>query len=223
MRARDDGRGSMGKMKTTCDFLIVGAGLSGCALGFFLARAGADVLALELLDAKEKNKLCAGAIEEGCRERLTGTFGKEMWDDLRPARFEVMRFRIAGRECRWRKVFYGLPRKRLDDYALNRYTGAGGRLMDRISVKAIDTAKGEAVCDNLRAGERFTVRFRTIVGADGAASATRRLITGKNPESAPSIAATVPSIGDELLLEYRYGEVGYAWYIPQGDSATVGA
>ena len=40
------------------DFLIVGAGLAGSVAGFLLKKAGADVLALELLDAKTKEKLC---------------------------------------------------------------------------------------------------------------------------------------------------------------------
>lgn len=43
-----------------CKTLIVGAGLAGSSLGFLLRKAGDDVLLLELLDAKEKNKLCGG-------------------------------------------------------------------------------------------------------------------------------------------------------------------
>ena len=37
-------------------FLIVGAGLAGSVTGFLLKKAGADVLALELLDAKFNQK-----------------------------------------------------------------------------------------------------------------------------------------------------------------------
>ena len=44
------------------DFLIVGAGLAGSVVGFLLKKAGADVLALELLDAKTKEKLCGGML-----------------------------------------------------------------------------------------------------------------------------------------------------------------
>ena len=175
-------------MKTmTCDFLIVGAGLSGCTLGVLLARAGADVLALELLDAKEKDKPCAGGIDRNLRSLLEETFGRGAWDDLHPAHIDGMRFRMDGHELRGGSRFCALPRKQLDDYALNLYTEAGGRLMDRVSVKAIDAAKGEAACECLRTGEPFTVQFRTVVGADGAASCARRLITGKKASAAPAL------------------------------------
>ena len=46
------------------DFLIVGAGLAGSVAGFLLKKAGADVLALELLDAKTKEKLCGGIMNK---------------------------------------------------------------------------------------------------------------------------------------------------------------
>lgn len=46
-------------------FLIVGAGLAGSVTGFLLKEAGADVLALELLDAKTKDKLCGGMMALG--------------------------------------------------------------------------------------------------------------------------------------------------------------
>ena len=39
-----------------CDILIIGAGLAGSILGFLLRMSGKDVLMVELLDAKEKDK-----------------------------------------------------------------------------------------------------------------------------------------------------------------------
>ena len=45
------------------DILVVGAGAAGASLGYLLKQAGKDVLLLEMLDAKKKNKLCAGIIE----------------------------------------------------------------------------------------------------------------------------------------------------------------
>lgn len=40
----------------SCSTLVIGAGLAGATLGFFLQKTGDDVLMLELLDAKEKEK-----------------------------------------------------------------------------------------------------------------------------------------------------------------------
>ena len=47
-----------------CKTLIVGEGLADAALGFLLRKAGDDVLLLELLDAKEKDKLIATLTSE---------------------------------------------------------------------------------------------------------------------------------------------------------------
>ena len=52
--------GSFPERRYRCRTLIVGAGLAGASLGFLLRKAGDDVLLLELLDAKEKDKLCGG-------------------------------------------------------------------------------------------------------------------------------------------------------------------
>ncbi|MBQ3320363.1 MAG: NAD(P)/FAD-dependent oxidoreductase, partial [Spirochaetia bacterium] len=47
-------------MEYRCEYLIVGGGLAGCSLGYLLRKSGADVLILERLDAKRKDKRCAG-------------------------------------------------------------------------------------------------------------------------------------------------------------------
>ena len=55
-----EGSAGTSERQYLCKTLIVGAGLAGASLGFLLRKAGDDVLLLELLDAKEKNKLCGG-------------------------------------------------------------------------------------------------------------------------------------------------------------------
>ena len=57
-------------------FLIVGAGLAGSVTGFLLKEAGADVLALELLDAKTKDKLCGGMMSPNVFEYFVQVFGE---------------------------------------------------------------------------------------------------------------------------------------------------
>ena len=58
------------------DFLIVGAGLAGSVAGFLLKKAGADVLALELLDAKTKEKLCGGIMNKRALTQVAEVFGE---------------------------------------------------------------------------------------------------------------------------------------------------
>ena len=66
------------------DFLIVWAGLAGSVAGFLLKKAGADVLALELLDAKTKEKLCGGIMNKRALTQVAEVFGEGCMDTLRP-------------------------------------------------------------------------------------------------------------------------------------------
>ena len=60
------------------DILVVGAGAAGASLGYLLKQAGKDVLLLEMLDAKKKNKLCAGIIEHRADKAFTDIFGNTL-------------------------------------------------------------------------------------------------------------------------------------------------
>ena len=129
------------------DFLIVGAGLAGSVAGFLLKKAGADVLALELLDAKTKEKLCGGIMNKRALTYVAKVFGEGCMDALRPMHIEKVWDRYAGLEILIESdVYYALPRKRLDDYCLERYLQAGGTLQDRTTVRGIDD---NASVDNL--------------------------------------------------------------------------
>ena len=205
-----------------CKTLIVGAGLAGGALGFLLRKAGDDVLLLEILDAKEKDKLCGGLTNDGGVGQFEMIFGATSYDALNPFHPEYVRERCGRREICFETDWHALPRKRLDDYALRRYLETGGRLMDRTAVRSIDEAEGAAVCDDLRTGERFSVRFDRLVGADGAMSATRRLTTRRAPRVTIAVEGETPLYGGDIIMDYLAAAVGYGWYIPQGGKATVG-
>ena len=204
------------------DFLIVGAGLAGSAAGFLLKKAGADVLALELLDAKTKEKLCGGMLFETTPVQFTKVFGEGCMETLRPVQIKH-RDRYAGREIiREKDVFYVLPRKRLDDYCLERYLQAGGTLQDRTTVREIDDSAGVAVCTDLRTGETFEVDFGRIIGADGAMSAVRRLLTGRNQWVGIAMEGVVPLLSRDSVFEYLPEDYGYSWYIPRREGAVAG-
>ena len=94
--------------------------------------------------------------------------------------------------------------------------------MDRTAVRDIDEAEGAAVCDDLRSGERFSVRFDRLVGADGAMSATRRLTTSRAPRVTIAVEGEAPLSGGDVVMDYLAAAIGYSWYIPQGGKANVG-
>ncbi|MER2138697.1 MAG: NAD(P)/FAD-dependent oxidoreductase [Succiniclasticum sp.] len=205
------------------EYLIAGAGLAGSVAGYLLKRAGADVLALEILDAKTKDKLCGGMMEAVVIDRLGQMFGSDMMDALRPVPVPELCERYAGRELRVPiMLHYALPRKRLDDYCLARYLEAGGRLLDRTAIRELDDSAGIAVCHDLRTGEPIEAEFERIIGADGAMSAVRRLLTGRKQRVGIALEGVVPLTGKDATFEFLYGNTGYRWYIPQGDEAVAG-
>ena len=204
------------------DFLVVGAGLAGSVTGFLLKEAGADVLALELLDAKTKDKLCGGMMSPNVFEFFVQVFGEGCKDILHPMLVQTFCQRYAGREIQSESTICTLPRKRLDDYCLERYLQAGGRLKDRTTVRGIDDSDGVAVCADLRTGETFEIEFDRIIGADGAMSAVRRLLTGKNQQVGITLEGVAPLRSRACIFEYITGDLGYSWYIPRGEDAVVG-
>lgn len=206
-----------------CGCLIVGGGLAGCTAGVLLRRAGVDVLMLELLDAKAKDKLCGGLMFSESMDDYIRIFGKAAARRIDAETPDRIRKRYAGREIVWLLDLAALQRKQLDDGAMESYLSAGGRLMDRTTVRRLRAEDGAAECEDLRTGETFTVRFSHIVGADGAMSAVRRLATGKKPRVCFAMETTVERRGGDVILEFLSSPMtGYVWYIPQGPTAVIG-
>lgn len=267
-------------MQTT-DILVVGAGAAGASLGYLLQRAGKDVLLLEMLDARKKNKLCAGIVEHRGQQAFADVFGQTLEEaGLEPMPMEQVVVHYGDYEMRRNMPktgngkqavqdapaeeapfedagqgfganiraylkkggkmaakmavkkaigyepgvisFKALPRKRFDDYILNRYLEEGGKLLDRTTVRSIDEEAHTAVCVNLATKEQFTVKYNHLVGADGANSIVRRLLTGKFQRTTLALEAKVPFTLRESVFAVCPDDHGYFWYIPRGADATVG-
>ena len=118
--------------------------------------------------------------------------------------------------------FRALPRKRFDDYIRDRYLEEGGQILYHAKVLSVDEKEGLAECINLVTKETFTVRFRYIIGADGAVSSVRRLLTGRKPRVYLALEAAVPLFHRDTIGSLLKGTQGYCWYIPRGKDATVG-
>ena len=182
-------------MEYRCEYLIVGGGLAGCSLGYLLRKSGADVLILERLDAKKKDKLCAGLTAEYGKEEFISIFGEPVWESMAPFSSFRLIEQFGGNEICWTGNFFEMPRKVMDDAALQCYLGSGGRLIDHATVRTIDADAGKARCIDLNSRQEFDVSFSKIIGADGALSTVRRLLTGKKPDCAFAIEADAPFCG----------------------------
>ncbi len=119
-------------------------------------------------------------------------------------------------------AFRALPRRRFDDYIRNRYLEEGGQILYHTKVLSVKESEGLAECMDLRTKEKFTVRFWYIIGADGAVSSVRRLVTGRQPRAYLALEAAVPLLHRDTIGSLTKGALGYCWYIPRGEDATVG-
>lgn len=208
-----------------CDYLIIGGGAAGCTLGYLLRKAGADVIILERLDAEKKDKLCAGMLSIWCREEIIKIFGEEAWLSLEAEPIAFAKKYFVGHEVIFRDDdFHAMPRKSFDYYILRRYLELGGQIKDCVAVKKINQDKNSAECIDLRTKEIFHVQFGNLIGADGANSTVRKLTTGKKPRISFALEVTIPLIGKDIIFDFMPDfNVGYCWYIPHRQDATVGA
>lgn len=208
--------------RLSAEHLVVGAGAAGCTLGWLLRQAGREVLALELHDARDKEKLCGGILGVRSLVELRDAFGKEGLDELAPTFPPHQRTGCLDREHVVRCRYATIERRRLDDWLLARYLSSGGTLLDRVRLVAVDTTRHVATCIDLRTNERLEVSYGTLVGADGASSAVRRLVTGRRQRVVASCEGKVPRCREDVIFSNRLGSQGYCWYIPTGDTANVG-
>ena len=209
-------------MATHTEFLIVGAGAAGCTLAYLLRRAGRDVLLLELHDAQTKDKLCGGVLGTDALHEFNAIFGEDALAELEPIYPPYLRNRCQDREFATAITFAAVPRKRFDDWLLARCLSAGVQIRDRMRLVSIDEQAHMVTCDDLRSGETVQFGYGSLIGADGATSAVRRLLTGRSQRIAISLEGPVPPVGEDVIIAYDLKRLGYCWYTPTGETANAG-
>ena len=205
-----------------CDVLIVGGGAAGCVLGYLLRNAGLNVLIAELRDAKSKEKLCAGLLDPFACNEIETVYGPGALDELGMLAIPAIRGICQGVALERPIAMHALPRKDLDDWFMRRFLKSGGRVADRLKLIAIDKGTQRARFRDLRNDTMVQVDYRTLVGADGASSAVRRILTGRKQRVCPSLEGVVPMTENAFVMSLAPGKLGYCWYIPRGADATVG-
>ncbi len=131
-----------------------------------------------------------------------------------------MRPMSLGREACKRNSFATVPRKRLDDLLLSGCIRAGVTIRDRTRLVSVNEQEHVATCRDLRTNEDVHISYRSLVGADGATSAVRRLLTGRNQRVAVSLEGVVPTVNDDIVCEFHPAQQGYCWYIPANQRAN---
>lgn len=160
------------------EFLVIGAGLAGSAFGIRMLRAGKDILLVDMMNREKKEKLCGGLLGRTAIDELKVLLGDSALDEMGyicPAAFRgVSSYGESVCESSFRIV----ERKKLDDYCLNTYLKEGGKLLEQLSLISVNQENRIALCIDHKTKEMVRIRFGYIIGADGALSTVRQIVSG---------------------------------------------
>ena len=152
------------------DVLIIGAGLAGSVLAYRLRQHGFSVILAERGRLDMLDKLCAGALDESVEMLFDGVYGAGSLGSIGLHTAHYRTVSCVGASVQGDVPFAAVPRKRLDDYCRARASSAGAHILQRTAPVNFDLSLNRAELFDLQQKRRFTVRYRTLVGADGARS-----------------------------------------------------
>jgi geranylgeranyl reductase family protein len=208
--------------KRAAEIAIVGAGPAGAHLAALLASAGRDVLLFDPKGAWEKP--CGGGVTSRALREFafllqTSGYPKKLIRRIRivsPNRSEVM--------LEVDEPFAVYSRQVLNGLVLDRAIDAGAGFV-RASVTGVqnDSDGWRLTCEAAEGTvEQFHARF--LVGADGAASSTRRRLIGIFPKRDLALAfgynvidprSDFSGAGGEAVVQFPVDFTGYLWAFPR--------
>jgi len=200
------------------EHLILGAGPAGLRAAQVLADAGREVLVLEKRD-EIGPKTCAGGLTLKTMRELE-PLGFPAESALR----WVGHIGLAGRSPialdEDRAVVYTIPRQMLGQIQLRWTLAAGAEVRARAAVRSIDLGRR-----TVEVGGR-PIRWRHLIGADGADSAVRRALALPSPRAYFAAEYNVPGVRLEpLRVECDPARLanGYFWVFPHATYTSIGA
>ncbi len=200
------------------EHLIVGAGPAGLRAAQVLAEAGREVLVLEKRH-EIGPKTCAGGLTVKTMERLEqlGLRRDVALRNLGHVAFSGRRAVALDQEL---AVVYTLPRRQLGQYQLTWCRTAGAEVCAGVAVREIDLSGRTVACDGRR------IRWRHLIGADGADSGVRRALGLPSPRAYFAAEYNIPGTPLEPLrveCDPVALKNGYFWVFPHAAYTSIGA
>jgi len=207
------------------DVIIIGAGPAGTTAGYLLGRAGFSVL---LLDRKNfpRKKACAG----GITPKAMALFPYDISGLVRRTCREVKIIRpgndsfiVKARD----PLCYITKRMDLDAYSLGKAEQAGCRFRKIDRIIRLDQDDHGVSLALSRDGKTDVVRAGYLIGADGANSKIRRLISAQRSciIKLPALEADVPVTNAgfyPMTFDFSREIRGYYWIFPRKTHVNIG-
>jgi geranylgeranyl reductase family protein len=206
------------------DVLIVGAGPAGAHLAYLLAEQGLQVTIIDK-QAFPRAKVCGGGLSRKAMDLLGFGLGATMHQPIDGAiltygnRDAILKEMQPMAACT-------VVRSEFDKMLLDRACAKGVRFCTETAfIDATESADGVSVTTS-----RGVLRSRLLLAADGAASAVRNRLFGKDLVTyVPALEAMVwpedgalERFGQRALFDFDGMPHGYGWIFPKRDHFNVG-
>jgi len=206
------------------DVLIVGAGPAGSHLAWLLAQQGLQVTIIDK-ETFPRAKVCGGGLSRKSMDLLGFDLGPALH---RPIDAAILNYRNHDAVIKEMQPIAActVVRSEFDKMLLDRACAAGARFLgDTAFIDASESTDAVSVSTS-----HGVLRCRLLLAADGAASAVRNKLFGKDLVSyVPALEAMVwpaPGIlerfGRRALFDFDGMPRGYGWIFPKRDHFNVG-
>lgn len=204
---------------------ILGGGPAGAACAIALQRKQISNLILDKC-VFPRPKTCGGLMTD----KTVSLLRERVLPELTEAEFPFCdvshQIELWYREERLTRSLLERPlrsvrRLAYDDFLIRQYLARGGTLLEGQTGYTLDLA---GRCILLKNGDE--IRYRRLVGADGALSKTRTALGAKTPTLGFCVETYVPKarlpLKDTVRIGFGIVPVGYDWVIPSGEELCVG-
>ncbi len=202
------------------DIIIVGGGPAGLACARTAAERGMRALVIERKRTVGK-KVCAGGITwNGLIQKLPGFSAEKTF----PSQYLFSKFQRAKITSKT-PIIATVDRQKLGQYMANIVQNSGAEIRTSCLLKTLDTDRSEVTLLCKETGSVEKIKYKYLVGADGASSLVRRHLGIPVDLTGVGINYQIP--GEFSKMQWHFdGNLfgnGYAWVFPHAATASIGA